>query len=218
MKEWLERLKEKFDALTSREKWLIAFAGWFVIAGSGALVFIEPMTKAVSDLQRQFTSNAQNTKQILTLNALKQQKLSASPNAELEARLSSLNADIAALDDKVQAKVAGLVPAPQMSRLVEKVLSQSARLNLVSMTSLSAKQITESKDAGYFVHPVELTLTGRYFDIVKYLSDLEALPEKYYWRSVDYRVTEYPLAEVVIQVYTLGESEIFIGGSDEGRL
>ncbi|MDD1782196.1 type II secretion system protein M [Enterovibrio sp. ZSDZ35] len=216
MKDVLERLKEKFDALTLREKWLIALAGWIAIAGAGMLVFIEPATKAVHDLQAQFSSNEQNTKQILALNTLKQKKLGTSPNAELDAHLSALNAEISALDEKVDSKVAGLVPAPQMPRLVEKVLAQSEQLSLVSMSSLPAKQITDSKDAGYFVHPVELTLKGRYFDIVKYLSDLESLPEKYYWRSVDYKVTEYPLAEVVIQVYTLGESDMFIGGSDEG--
>ncbi|WP_232313474.1 type 4a pilus biogenesis protein PilO [Enterovibrio coralii] len=170
------------------------------------------------DLQAQFSSNEQNTQQLLTLNALKQQKLSASPNAELEAELSTLNKEIDALDDQVQKKVAGLVPAPKMPKLLERVLGQSERLTLLSMASLPAQQITDSKDAGYFVHPIELTLRGRYFDIVRYLSDLEALPEKYYWRSVDYKVTDYPYAEVVIQVYSLGESEIFIGGSNEGRL
>ncbi|WP_232313473.1 type II secretion system protein M [Enterovibrio coralii] len=46
MREGLDRLKEKFDALTSREQWLIALAGWFAISGAGALVFIEPATKA----------------------------------------------------------------------------------------------------------------------------------------------------------------------------
>lgn len=218
MREGLDRLKEKFDALTSREQWLIALAGWFAISGAGALVFIEPATKAIMDLQAQFSSNEQNTQQLLTLNALKQQKLSASPNAELEAELSTLNREIDVLDDQVQKKVAGLVPAPKMPKLLERVLEQSERLTLLSMASLPAQQITDSKDAGYFVHPIELTLRGRYFDIVRYLSDLEALPEKYYWRSVDYKVTDYPYAEVVIQVYSLGESEIFIGGSNEGRL
>jgi MSHA biogenesis protein MshJ len=62
------------------------------------------------------------------------------------------------------------------------------------------------------VHPVRLELTGNYFAIRDYLLALESLPVKYYWRSFKYQVETYPQARLILQVYTLGSREEFIGG------
>ncbi|MDD1792062.1 type II secretion system protein M [Enterovibrio sp. ZSDZ42] len=211
----IERLKQGFDALSPREQWLIALAGWGGILAIGMLLFIEPMTKTLNQLTGQIAQQQQSTQDFLTLNQLKQDKLSVSPNAELEQKLADLSQELADLDVRMADKVEGLVSADKMAGLMESVLKQSDRLTLLSMTSLPAQQLTHTDDAGYFIHPIELTLKGRYFDIVEYLAALEALPVKYYWKQVDYRVTEYPWAEVTLQVYTLGESAVFIGGANE---
>ncbi|MCG6282615.1 MSHA biogenesis protein MshJ, partial [Vibrio diabolicus] len=41
---------------------------------------------------------------------------------------------------------------------------------------------------------------------------LESLPVKYFWRSFKYQVETYPQARLILQVYTLGSREEFIGG------
>lgn len=209
------RAKNAFEALSTREQWMIAIAGWVVILGLGVMVCIEPVSKALAKLDAQIMQSERTTQDLQVLNRLKQEKLQSSPNAELEAELGKLNQTLSSLNREMAQKVDGLVSAAQMSALMESVLQQSGRLTLISMESLPPQQLTDTDDAGYFVHPVEITLRGRYFDIVDYLSALEALPVKYYWRSVDYRVIKYPQAEVTIGVYTLGESPVFIGGSDE---
>ncbi|USH02760.1 type 4a pilus biogenesis protein PilO [Grimontia kaedaensis] len=211
----LTRGKDAFDALSVREQWMIALAGWMAILGLGLLLFIEPVSKTLGQLETQILQSERTTEDLVTLNRLKQEKLHTSPNTELEAELATLNQDISALDSEMERKVDGLVTAAQMSSLMEAVLRQSERLTLVSMNSLPPQQLTDTEDAGYYIHPVEITLEGRYFDIVDYLSALEALPVKYYWQSVDYSVKEYPKAEVTIEVYTLGESAVFIGGKNE---
>ncbi|WP_028023159.1 type II secretion system protein GspM [Enterovibrio calviensis] len=211
----IERLKQGFDGLSPREQWLIALAGWGIILAIGVLLFIEPMTKTLNQLNAQVAQQQQSTKDFSTLNQLKQEKLSVSPNAELEQQLADLSQELADLDARMADKVEGLVNADKMAGLMESVLKQSDRLTLLSMVSMPAQQLTHTDDAGYFIHPIELTLKGRYFDIVEYLAALEALPVKYYWKQVNYRVTEYPWAEVTLQVYTLGESAVFIGGANE---
>ncbi|WP_325891536.1 type 4a pilus biogenesis protein PilO [Grimontia sp. NTOU-MAR1] len=211
----LTRGKNAFDALSIREQWMIAVAGWVAILGLGLFLFIEPASKALAQLETQTLQSERTTDDLVTLNRLKQEKLHTSPNAELEAELAKLSKEIAELDSEMALKVDGLVTAAQMSSLMESVLRQSERLTLISMNSLPPQQLTDTEDAGYYIHPVEITLEGRYFDIVDYLSTLEALPVKYYWQSVDYSVTEYPIAKVTIAVYTLGESPVFIGGKNE---
>ena len=79
-------------------------------------------------------------------------------------------------------------------------------------TLRSERLLDENNVAGYYIHPVKLVLSGNYFDIEAYLSRLEALPVKYYWRNFHYEVKKYPIAELSIEVYTLGSSKGFIGG------
>jgi MSHA biogenesis protein MshJ len=57
-----------------------------------------------------------------------------------------------------------------------------------------------------------MELTGSYFDISAYLQALESLPVRYYWRTFQYKVEEYPQARLVFEVYTLGTRQEFIGG------
>ncbi|WP_407331520.1 type 4a pilus biogenesis protein PilO [Enterovibrio sp. 27052020O] len=211
----IERIKQGFDGLSGREQWLIALAGWGAIIAMGTLLFLEPMTKTLTQIGHQITQQQQSTQDLLTLNRLKQEKLSVSPSVELEQKLAQLSQQLVDLDQRMADKVEGLVNADQMASLMESVLNQSDRLTLLSMASRPAEQLTHIEDAGYFIHPIEMTLKGRYFDIVEYLTALENLPVKYYWKGINYRVTEYPWAEVTVQVYTLGESAVFIGGASE---
>ena len=217
MNAFLEKLKQGFEGLTAREQWLIASAGWLLIMGLGVFIFLEPIAKTLSTAKTEFSQQQQTTKELLALNRMKQEKLNTSANAELEITLASLNQEIASLDAEMARKTEGLVSAPQMANLMESVLKQSDKLTLLSMTTLPASQLTEKDQAGFYLHPVEIALRGRYFDIVDFLAALEALPVKYYWRSVDYRVTTYPFADVTLQVYTLGESPVFIGGVHENN-
>jgi MSHA biogenesis protein MshJ len=56
-----------------------------------------------------------------------------------------------------------------------------------------------------------ITLQGDYFSTLNYLKSLETLPWRIHWDSIAYRVTEYPLAETRIQVYTLSFDEDLLG-------
>lgn len=70
--------------------------------------------------------------------------------------------------------------------------------------------LTQEK-VGVFKHSVFVSLEGRYFDVVSYLQALEGLSWKFYWEAIDYRVTKYPQAKVVIEVYTLSTEAGILG-------
>ncbi len=207
-------MKKKFDLLTSREKVLTAMSGFVAIAGLGLMFVVEPLHQSQIFTEDQLQKTKLNLNEVNSLNQVMQQKLSVSPNLELEQKLARLNLEIDDLTLQMKNKVDGLVSAPNMPQLMENVLNKTTRLTLLSMMSLPAVQLATTEDASYFLHEVQLKLKGKYFDIMDYLKALEALPAKYYWRSVDYRVTNYPWAEFIINVYTLSESPIFIGGAN----
>lgn len=211
MSNW-HKLSERFELLTRREQWLILLSGWTVLLFVGFLMFLEPEMQALSAAKRQImavegqlSSSEQQIQHI-------QRKLQRDPNRDIEQKINALAQEKEVLEDELQQRVASLVTPVQMSALLEQVLKRTERLRLVSMTSMSSAQLIRGKDEGYYIHPVRLTLRGRYFDLVDYLRQLEALPVKYYWRSLDYQVDRYPWAEITLEVYTLGESKDFIGG------
>ncbi|PSU32781.1 type II secretion system protein GspM [Photobacterium lutimaris] len=211
MNQW-QRLCDKFELLTKREKWLIAVSGWIALLFVGFVAIIEPQVKAIDAAKGQLQSvkNAlvTNTNQLLVM----ERKLKGDPDADIDEQISELERQNTDLDTQLDGRVSSLVTPVQMSALMEQVLQHSRKLKLLSLESLPPVQLVGGEDQGYFIHPVRLTLRGRYFDLIRYLEQLEALPVQYYWRSMDYQVDNYPWADIKLEVYTLGISEDFIGG------
>lgn len=207
-----QKLSDRFDMLTRREQWLILISGWVALLFVGFVVFVEPQMNALASVKRQLVSVVNEITSSTNQVTLIERKLKADPNQELERKIDRLEQQNSSLNEQLQGRVASLVTPIQMSGLMEQVLQRSERLKLVSLESQSPVQLINGKDEGYYIHPVRLTLRGRYFDVVRYLGQLEALPVKYYWRSLNYQVDKYPWADIQLDVYTLGESKDFIGG------
>ncbi|EAR54548.1 hypothetical MSHA biogenesis protein MshJ [Photobacterium sp. SKA34] len=207
-----DELSQRFAALSVREQWLIAITGWFGILFIGYMLIIEPqmvtsqtVKTALIDTQNDMIT-AQN--QLIVAN----RKLQQDPDKVINQKLAQYRQEDKALQQVLEAKIGSLITPVQMAGLLEQVLRHSSALKLESMTSLPSSQLVSGDQQGYFVHPIRLTFKGRYFDVINYLNKLEALPVKYYWRSLSYQVDEYPWAKVELEVYTLGESKDFIGG------
>ncbi|WP_235869673.1 type II secretion system protein M [Veronia nyctiphanis] len=208
----LQTLKIRFESLTRREQWMIAICGWVCVLSVGIFNFIEPAYQQLVVKEQQHRAMSVNINELMSLNDQQLKMLSDNPDSQLDRELTEQQEKNLQLAQEIQKQVAGYVNSSQMSSLMESVLKQSDKLELVSMRSLPSALLTKDKDAGYHLHPIEMTLRGSFFDIVEYLTALESLPVKYFWRKVDYRVVDYPTAEVVIEVYTLGDSPLFIGG------
>ena len=207
-----QKLSDRFELLTRREQWLILLSGWIALLFVGFVVVVEPQMKALASARLQQVAVANDITSSSTQLTLIERQLKADPNQDINRKIDRLEQQNAALDAQLRDRVASLVTPAQMAGLMEQVLRRSERLKLVSLESQPPVQLISGKDQGYYIHPVRLTLRGRYFDVVSYLAQLEALPVKYYWRSLDYQVDQYPWADILLDVYTLGESKDFIGG------
>ncbi|WP_394244768.1 type II secretion system protein GspM [Vibrio astriarenae] len=215
MNQYWQSLSDKFDAMSSREKWLITVCGFVAVIMLMVTLAIDPILNKVSVAQRQLAS-IQSSNQILQGELLQlTARLKQDPNKEIDIEYKRLLKDSQKLSEQLSGVVDQLVTPSQMSLLLENVLQQSQKLNLVSLNSMGAEQLRSAQgDASntYFIHPVRIELTGKYFDVLAYLEVLESLPVKYYWRKFHYQVEEYPQARLIMEVYTLGARKEFIGG------
>ncbi|WP_047517421.1 type II secretion system protein GspM [Vibrio harveyi] len=216
MNEFWSSLEERFDEMSGREKVLIALCGLVTVVMLLFTLVLEPKLNQVTSNDKQL-SNLKQTNQQTEIEILRiQAQLKKDPNAEIDQAISQLLMESQHLSMQLSEIIEHLITPSQMASLLESVLEQQSGIHLVSLQTLPAEPITEDKEAsqysGYYVHPVRMELTGDYFSIANYLTKLEGLPASYYWRSFSYNVEEYPKAKLVLEVYTLGSREEFIGG------
>ena len=216
MNEFWSSLEERFDEMSAREKVLIALCGLVTVVMLLFTLVLEPKLNEVNSNDKQLR-NSKLTNQQTEIEILRiQAQLKKDPNAEIDQAISQLLTESQHLSMQLSEIIEHLITPSQMASLLESVLEQQSGIHLVSLQTIPAEPITEDKEAsqysGYYVHPVRMELTGDYFSIANYLTKLEGLPASYYWRSFSYNVEDYPKAKLVLEVYTLGSREEFIGG------
>ena len=56
---------------------------------------------------------------------------------------------------------------------------------------------------GIYQHGMEIALAGNYNDLLNYLEELERLPQKVMWSSVEFKTDKYPRNTLTLRLYTL---------------
>ncbi len=149
-----------------------------------------------------------------------QQALQAQEHSKERLLLSSLELDLKDLDEKLAQAAVNLIPPQQVPEILESVIASDRRLKLVALQNQPAERLSTSSDPGELLedsdnvlyrHQFSMTLQGSYQATVDYLDRLEQLPWRIYWDALRYEVTDHPLAEVTIDVYTLSTHKEWIG-------
>lgn len=213
---WFRQLQNRFIDLSKRERVLILLTGLVIILLVGFLWFIEPALNKTNNAKKEARRlNAQVVGLEQQIAAIETQ-LEQDPDKSVKDRIALNRRDLERLDLQLQAHTSELVPPGKMPALLETVLGKSDKLTLREMRSIAPTQLLKIEDedtaqTNLYQHGVQLVLEGRYFDIQEYLESIETLPWQFYWKRFSYRVTEYPLAQVEIELYTLSTSPAFIG-------
>ncbi|MDA0119342.1 MSHA biogenesis protein MshJ [Vibrio sp. T11.5] len=210
------QLSDKFSLLSQREKWLLTICGLVIIGLSLLVWMIEPVLKTNQSLSGQVSSAKLSVQRLEADILLATATLNKDPDQKIDVQYKQLLMESQQLSEQLAEIIETLISPSQMARLLEGVLAGTKGLKLVSLESMAAEPIVGGADkqtqTGYYLHPVKIELTGSYFSILSYLNTLESLPVKYYWRSFNYTVEEYPTARLILEVYTLGTRQEFIGG------
>ena len=196
----------RFDALSIRERALVAFALLAALIMIWTIAVLDP----ISARQRHLLSEMSTLQESI---AATSQSLDASESSSVTAALASekkLHEELEALNVQLASKSGGLVPPERMVRVIHDVLSRQRGVRLVSLqnkpvTALvqSAQPGSEAPASGPYVHPVELVVEGGYLDLLEYLRALENLPWRFQWKTLELTTVEYPLNRVRIELSTL---------------
>ena len=225
MKRRLQAKLVAFDALSLRERVLVAVC---VLAALGFLfqfLFLGPMEQRAKALnQRIEVSRASMAREAGQIAAL--DKELRDRDGALKGRVEALKVDLARQNEQFKAVESRLVPPRDMPRLLQGLLAKRAGLQLVSLRSLAPQPVVSAAKAaetaqkpvgagqtpeasrvegggGVYRHGVEVSVQGRYGDLLAYVEELEKLPQKMLWQELHFKVEEYPRTTLSFTVYTL---------------
>jgi len=218
MKQALNQWAEKFDALSQRERVMVA-AAVIIVVGMTLYMPLESLLLKRDALQREskalVAENSISEQQI----ALYQQKLAQDPDEEYRARLTTLTQQMADIDSQLTEHMVDMVPAERMPAMLSELLVRVKGVKLQSFDSIAPTPLLavgEENKLNLYSHGIKLVLEGDYFSTVKFIEAVEAMPNKLYWKQLDYSVAQYPKANIVLELYTLSINEDFISVADQG--
>ncbi|NMH65209.1 MSHA biogenesis protein MshJ [Shewanella salipaludis] len=204
---------ERFSGLSRRERGMIALAtsllALFLCYLPLETVWLS-QAKANKTLASLTQENALSTQQL----ELYRQRLSLDPDADYRQRLASLEQQMRELDTRLDAQMVDMVPANTMPQLLAELLGKVKGIKLLSFASIPPVPLLQvgetDKKMNLYSHGIGLTLEGDYFSTLRFFDEVEAMPNKLYWKRLDYRVHDYPKAHIELELYTLSINKDFI--------
>lgn len=220
-----DALNARYAALSRRERGLVALA---LVLGPALLVknlVADPQWARARILEKSLATQGSALGDLKALAVIQRTQLASDPDAGKKAELAALTADREQLDGRVKELGSRLVRPEQMNGLLERLLARHAGLRLVSLKTLAptsaikpatpaeAKGNADKPEARVFDlyrHGVEIRLEGSYAELQSYLEQLERMPQRLLWEQLDYRVIDYPRAEMTLTVFTLSPERTWL--------
>lgn len=215
VKQHWTNLVATFEALNKRERMMIIAALVTVFYGTFTYL-IEPILNEKNKLRAaisQDISAAENLNLQLTSLMSKHGELKLSPE---EQKINGLKENLIALEQEVFDVKNMLIKPEKMPDLLSDLLIRNKDLTLVSLKTLPITQLFEEDKARagtkselqIFKHGVEMTVEGRYLDLLTYVKSVEALPWQLNWDSAELKVDKkptspYPLSQLTVSISTL---------------
>lgn len=225
-----QRLADRVDAFSLRERGLIFLAIALVLIVSVNLLLIDPLLTRSKNLQQRIV---QDELQIQAMRSQIEELVAAAnidPDAALKARLENLRLQSEQAAVALQDIQSGLVPPQRIPALLQDLLRHSRSVSLVAMKTLPVETLgvagpaaisSASAEAGagertdpssgpvgsVYKHGVEITVQGGYLDLLSYLDGIEALPWQMFWGKADVDGKNYPTVTLTLRLHTLSLDE-----------
>jgi MSHA biogenesis protein MshJ len=125
-----------------------------------------------------------------------------------ETRLAELNAELEKLERS-------LIPPERMNQVLKNVVQGSGGIRVVGFKTLSPQPVAlpdaaEGAPPGYYRHGFEISVSGRYADLVAYLERLEASSWRLNWSEATLDAADRPLLTLTLTVHTLSLEEAWL--------
>ena len=206
-------LAEKVETLTLRERGLILFAVLALFWFPAYNLWLAPTYANISAMKSRLEGADGLRQELEAQLAMVQTVAQRDPDLVLRGQLAHLRQRLVQVDEKMSLETIDLIAPERMPMVLQNLLAHAPGVTLSQVRSVDSRPLLgENQKINLFQHGIHIELKGSYFALVDYLQKVEALPERFYWRRLDYQVGSYPVATVTLELYTLSTSKDFIRG------
>jgi MSHA biogenesis protein MshJ len=233
MKALWKKFADAIDGRNARERALIlAATSAVVFMLMDALLLGPVLAERKRMVQETLNDQAEVGKTAAQVQTLNREK-GADPDVALKSKLADLAVRQAALQRQIDAQSAELVPPEKMSAVLEKMLANNPRLQLIEVKTLPrvaismekepapARQGGQARDAKpvradeknsseMYRHGVEVSMRGGYLDLLAYIQEIESLPVRMFWDRVSLSAAAYPTVTMRLVVYTISLEKVWL--------
>ena len=214
MKQQWARYAAKLDAMSLRERAMVFGAGAASIA---FLLWVLALQSLVDGNRRLTTQLAGHDGTLATLSVQTQElerRQAIDPDAAVQAQIADIDRQLAELEATLMQRQAGLVAPERMADLVRGLLGRTPGLQLVALRTLPVAPLADATagspatpavttEAGLYKHGLDLTVEGRFGDLLAYATQLENLPVRVLWNRTRIDALAYPKVTMTLTLYTL---------------
>lgn len=223
IKPYFVKIEKAFNGMTLRER-IITFCALFICVGAISYFWIiEPAQIKQSRVEKTLSSSYQKERELNQEIARVQNELRKDPLQEINTKIAFSKQALQGIDQLLDEKLVKFIRAQKMPIALTKMLSKTPGVKIESLVSLPVKVFNTGKKTGgnepnnslqqpFYQHTLAVKLSGDYNSVYRYLLNLESIPEKFYWSALNYKVTQYPLAQVTIEIYTLSDQQDLVSG------
>ncbi len=163
-----------------------------------------------------------------------EKKLETDPDYAIKVQNRQLAAQLAAQEEEIANMLGYLVKPEEMVGLLHQVLKETGGLKIRKLESLPTEQVfvEQEEDEGepaehgeqqvrgtgsdvlyghLYSHKVRIEIEAGFFSTLAYLEHLESLDSGLILKRLEYRVNEYPEAEITLLVETIGLDKEWLG-------
>ena len=217
MKQYWEILSAKLSALNQRERILVFLA---VIVSSFLLLqslllnpTLDQMHQSQNEISTDEATIANLKQKLIEYNS---QKI-IDPDAQSKDKISHLQFLLQEKNQQLNGIQTTLVNPDKMPDVLRGLLQKNGKLKLIQLKTLPVSGLLDSKtvvidehiksnnngDLPIFKHGVEITIEGRYLDLLDYVNTLEQLPWHLLWSKANLDANNSLQNQLKLTVYTL---------------
>lgn len=236
MQSWAT-LNEKFEALNKRERWLVFGGLVFLTYTLLNAALLDPVLARKKNIEIDLTAKQTQVQQLQQQLSILNSQGIVDPDAQNKERIAELQSDLQELKTQLNSMQSTLIRPEKMPELLHSLLKKNGKIALLELKTLALRPIIEStvlaenntetvvtettpppplKDATLpvataFKHGVELTVEGRYLDLLEYVSELEKMPWHVLWSKAALEVDpQSQLSKLKLTVYTMSLDQTWL--------
>lgn len=215
----LQRVLQKIDSLTLRERLLLFAATLAVMAGLWEALLAGPLAARERTAAAQIEQLREKLQQLNDSLSVTASEIGAGVPGKLQ-RLDILRDRLDEAEESVRVFTSDLVDPQQMRAVLEDLIRRQDGLELVSMSNLAVEPLLgddgpetggEPKGPRLYRHGLVLVMEGPYLQCMEYLRSVERLPWNLYWARLELETDAYPRNRILIELHTLSLEEDWIG-------